>query len=84
MAALDNKPELPWWLEQYIVDFGQLCTFRTYGFNSPNPIDLPTIFFYIKLHGIRNVERFLVVIEKLDTLFLKHAAKKATKSDIKG
>lgn len=74
--ALKNKPELPWWLEHYITDFNELSGFRIKGMNGPNPIDLPSIILYTEVYNIQNVQRFLIVIKKLDTLYLNHSYKR--------
>ena len=74
--ALENKPPLHDWMQEYLTGFYTLNQTRTYGFG-PNPISLSEILGYIHIFGAPDPHSFVDYVLKMDVAFLTVKAKMA-------
>jgi hypothetical protein len=74
VAALESRPPVHSWMLEYLRAFHTLSASRTYGM-APNPISLPDLIAYTKLHPTDDVDDFIYLIQKMDRLYLDKVIK---------
>lgn len=67
--ALENKPPLYDWMQEYLSGFYTLNNTRQYGFG-PSPISLTEIHTYLQLYGASDPAAFIEHIMAMDSAFL--------------
>lgn len=69
-AALESKPTVYDWMQEYILGFDILSSRRSVGF-SVNPISMSDILSYIQIFGCSDIDLFVKFIILMDATFLK-------------
>jgi hypothetical protein len=81
--ALETRPRVHQWMEEYITAFNVLNDTRTAGM-APNPISLSEILAYLKLYGASDTGEFVAYIMAMDSAFLSAQLKKAEREKANG
>jgi hypothetical protein len=79
--VLKDRPTVDWWHLSLVLDFYRLHKSRTYGFNGPNPLDLPSIISYNKEVSKEPMEFFIDLMQELDNSFLDSVEKKRKRKE---
>lgn len=72
--ALNSKPILNDWMQEYIIAFDILSSRRSIGF-SLNPISMSDILAYIQIYSTNDIDSFVKFIIIMDSTFLSYMAK---------
>jgi hypothetical protein len=73
-AALDRKPDLPYYLNEYVKAFNLLSTRRSSGFGGINPLSMADILAYASAFKIRDLDRFTSHMITMDGELIKFVA----------
>ena len=69
-AALENRPEIPDYLELFFNAFIVLSSRRSYAFAGPNPISFADIHAYLERFPAYDDQLFIHLIDAMDTAYL--------------
>ena len=72
--ALNQKPTVYDWMQEYIIAFDILSSRRSVGF-APNPISMQEMLAYIQIYGASDVDSFVKYMIVMDSKFLQHVTK---------
>lgn len=82
--ALENVPDLPYYLLMYLDAYKTLHACREEGFSNYQPIQLHEMEVYCRMFDIQDVASFVYIIQAMDSGVLDYLREQSESKEVKG